>query len=173
VLVTGAGPIGLLAALLGVQHGFEVHVLDRVTRGPKPELVRRLGARYHTGPIAELGLRPRIVLECTGVAQVIVEAVVAAAPGAVVCLTGVGAPLAAPKTWEFSLATHVVLNNLGVFGSVNANRRHYELAAHALAKADHGWLEGLISRRVEPGQFERALGRSAEDIKAVVVWSQA
>jgi threonine dehydrogenase-like Zn-dependent dehydrogenase len=29
VLVTGAGPIGLLAALLGVQRGLEVHVLDR------------------------------------------------------------------------------------------------------------------------------------------------
>src|SRR3954464_11688287 len=30
VLVTGAGPIGLLAALVGKQHGLEVHVLDRV-----------------------------------------------------------------------------------------------------------------------------------------------
>ena len=37
VLVTGAGPIGLLAALLGVQRGLEVHVLDQVTSGPKPE----------------------------------------------------------------------------------------------------------------------------------------
>ncbi len=49
VLVVGAGPIGLLAALLGVQHGFDVHVLDRVTSGPKPDLVRDLGAPYHTG----------------------------------------------------------------------------------------------------------------------------
>src|SRR5918995_3297075 len=29
VLVTGAGPIGLLAALLGAQRGLDVHVLDR------------------------------------------------------------------------------------------------------------------------------------------------
>jgi NADPH-dependent 2,4-dienoyl-CoA reductase/sulfur reductase-like enzyme len=29
VLVTGAGPIGLLAALLGQQRGLDVHVLDR------------------------------------------------------------------------------------------------------------------------------------------------
>jgi threonine dehydrogenase-like Zn-dependent dehydrogenase len=28
-LITGAGPIGLLAALMGVQRGLEVHVLDR------------------------------------------------------------------------------------------------------------------------------------------------
>ena len=44
---TGAGPIGLLAALLGMQRGLEVHVLDRNRGGPKPELVRSLGAHYH------------------------------------------------------------------------------------------------------------------------------
>ena len=33
VLVTGAGPIGLLAALLGTQRGLDVHVLDQVTKG--------------------------------------------------------------------------------------------------------------------------------------------
>src|SRR4051812_147245 len=36
VAVTGAGPIGLLAALLGVQRGLEVHVLDVVDEGVKP-----------------------------------------------------------------------------------------------------------------------------------------
>ena len=46
VLVTGAGPIGLLAALVARQHGFDVHVLDRVESGPKPELVRSLGAHH-------------------------------------------------------------------------------------------------------------------------------
>ena len=51
--MTGAGPIGLLAALLAVQRGYEVHVLDRVTDGPKPELVRRLGATYHAGGVDE------------------------------------------------------------------------------------------------------------------------
>ena len=34
VLVTGAGPVGLLAAMLGVQQGLDVHVLDRVTERP-------------------------------------------------------------------------------------------------------------------------------------------
>src|SRR5215204_7659858 len=44
VLVTGAGPIGLLAALIGQQRGLEVHVLDRMAAGAKPDLVRALGA---------------------------------------------------------------------------------------------------------------------------------
>ena len=50
VLVTGAGPIGLLAALLGKQRGLDVHVLDRVESGLKPDLVRALGATYHAVP---------------------------------------------------------------------------------------------------------------------------
>ena len=39
VLVTGAGPIGLLAALIGEQSGLDVHVLDRMTSGSKPDLI--------------------------------------------------------------------------------------------------------------------------------------
>jgi threonine dehydrogenase-like Zn-dependent dehydrogenase len=51
VLVTGAGPIGLLAALGAKLMGMEVHVLDRVETGVKPELVRALGATYHAGSV--------------------------------------------------------------------------------------------------------------------------
>ncbi|MFC8290197.1 hypothetical protein ACFUJ0_18960 [Streptomyces sp. NPDC057242] len=36
MLVTGAGPIGLLTALLDVRRGPEIHVPDRETSGPKP-----------------------------------------------------------------------------------------------------------------------------------------
>src|SRR5688572_3332054 len=54
VLVTGAGPIGLLAALIGAQRELEVHVLDRNTEGRKPAAVAALGAQYHTGPAAEV-----------------------------------------------------------------------------------------------------------------------
>ena len=75
VLVTGAGPIGLLAALVGRQHGLEVHVLDRVESGLKPELVRALGATYHTGPIEGVGFQPDVIVECTGAGQVIGESI--------------------------------------------------------------------------------------------------
>src|SRR6266567_5658854 len=61
LLVTGAGPIGLLAALLGAQRGFEVHVLDRVKEGRKPELVHALGAIYHAGELSSLdGFAPDV-----------------------------------------------------------------------------------------------------------------
>ena len=90
VLVTGAGPIGLLAALVGKQHGLEVHVLDRVESGAKPDLVRALGATYHTGRAADVGFQPDVIVECTGVGQVIADSVNIVGAGGIVCLTGVG-----------------------------------------------------------------------------------
>ena len=75
---------------VGEQHGLEVHVLDRVESGAKPELVRALGATYHAGGVAGIGFEPDVIIECTGVGQVIADAVQAVAAGGVVCLTGVG-----------------------------------------------------------------------------------
>jgi threonine dehydrogenase-like Zn-dependent dehydrogenase len=171
VMVVGAGPIGLLAALIGVQHGGDVHVLDRVTHGRKPALVEALGAKYHTGPISELGLSPDVVVECTGVAALVRDAADAAAPGGIVCLTGVGGP-AAPNGASSSLATDAVLKNLVVFGSVNANRRHYYRAAQVLAKADRSWLEQLVTRRVSADAFDQALERDPDDIKVVIEFAE-
>jgi threonine dehydrogenase-like Zn-dependent dehydrogenase len=171
ILVVGAGPIGLLAALIGVQYGGDVHVLDRVTSGPKPALVEALGATYHTDPLSELGLSPEIVVECTGVAPLIRAAAEAAAPGCIVCLTGVGPP-AAPEATVTSLASDAVLKNLVLFGSVNANRRHYYRAAQVLARADRSWLEQLVTRRVAPEAFDQALERAPDDIKVVIEFAQ-
>jgi len=171
ILVIGAGPIGLLAALIGTQYGGDVHVLDRVSGGPKPALVEALGATYHTGAVSELGLSPDIIVECTGVAPLIRAAAEAAAPGGIVCLTGVGPPVM-PQATVTSLASDAVLKNLVLFGSVNANRRHYYRAAQVLAKADRSWLEQLVTRRVGPGSFEHALEREAGDIKVVIEFAQ-
>jgi glucose 1-dehydrogenase len=88
VLVTGAGPIGLLAALVGKQRGLEIHVLDRVESGPKPELVRALGATYHAGTVAGVGFEPDVIVEWTGVGQVIADSIHAVGAGGVVCLSG-------------------------------------------------------------------------------------
>ena len=52
-----------------------------------------------------------------------------------ICLTGVGAS----RRSEFDIGLfnrNMVLNNGTVFGTVNANLRHYQMAADALARAD-------------------------------------
>ncbi len=167
VLVTGAGPIGLLAALLGVQRGLEVHVLDRAQRGLKPELVRALGATYHHDGIAEAGAVD-LVIEATGAGPLVMDAITKNAAGGIVCLTGVSS---AGRTLDVdvgALNRSMVLENDVVFGSVNANRRHYEAAVQALGRADRGWLERLITRRVPLERFEDALTKGEDDVKVVV-----
>jgi threonine dehydrogenase-like Zn-dependent dehydrogenase len=168
VLVTGAGPIGLLAALMGVQRGLDVHVIDQVTEGVKPELVGDLGASYHTGSIAEACPDPDVIIECTGVPSLVFDAMSTVGNGGVVCLTGVSSGGHSISVDEGLLNRNMVLDNVAVVGSVNANRRHYEAAADALAKADRPWLERLLTRRVPIDQWDQALQRKPDDVKVVI-----
>jgi len=168
VVVTGAGPIGLLASLLGVQRGLEVHVFDQVTTGPKPDMVRDLGASYHTGKIEDAAANPDIVIECTGVGALVFDAMEHLGPNGVLCLTGVSSGGRSLAVDAGMLNRSMVLENQTVVGSVNANRRHYEAAATALAAADHGWLERVVSRRVALEQWQSALVRQPDDIKVVI-----
>ena len=170
VLVTGAGPIGLLAALLGRQRGLEVHVLDRVTDGPKPGLVADLGAAYHHEDIDTVTerLKPDLVIEATGVGEVVIGAMRGTDPYGIVCLTGVssgGHPL---RLDAGLLNREMVLQNDALLGSVNANLRHYRLAAEALAGAEPAWLERLVSRRVPLRRFEEAFTPHDDDVKVVI-----
>jgi threonine dehydrogenase-like Zn-dependent dehydrogenase len=170
VLVTGAGPIGLLAALLGVQRGLEVHVLDRVTDGPKADAVTALGATYHHDPVAEVAekLRPDIVIEATGAAAVVFDAIAHTAAYGITCMTGVSTPGRRIRIDAGAADREIVLDNAVVIGSVNANLRHYAAAVDALAKTDVGWLHRLITRRVPLENFADALTARADDIKVVL-----
>jgi threonine dehydrogenase-like Zn-dependent dehydrogenase len=168
VLVTGAGPIGLLAAMMGRQRGLKVDVIDIVQDGPKPRLVEQLGAVYQNAGVHSLEHTPEIALECTGVAQVVFDVMQVTTPGGIVCLTGVSS-----GGWKLtidmgSLNRSMVLENDVVFGSVNANRRHYEAAATALAKADRAWLQSLITRRVPLTDWSTAFHRQPSDVKVIL-----
>ena len=167
-LVVGAGPIGLLAALLARQRGLEVTVVDQVATGIKPDLVAGLGATYHQGALNELKAPADVVIECTGVPSLVLDSIAAAAIGGVVCLTGIS-PVGTSETSDFGeLARAMVLGNTVVVGSVNANRDHYEAGAQALAKADPAWLGRLITRRVPIEDFASALQRNPDDVKVVI-----
>ncbi|OLZ58094.1 glucose 1-dehydrogenase [Amycolatopsis keratiniphila] len=170
VLVTGAGPIGLLAALLGTQRGLDVHVLDRVDSGPKPLLVERLGATYHHEDMDEVAtrLQPDVVVEATGGGGLVFSALRNTAPFGVVCLTGVSSGGRKLEVDAGTVNREMVLENDVVVGSVNANLRHYHQAADALAKADLGWLDGLITRRVPLKSATEAFTARPDDVKVVI-----
>jgi threonine dehydrogenase-like Zn-dependent dehydrogenase len=166
-LVTGAGPIGLLAAMIGVQRGLDVHVLDRVTEGPKPALVRDLGASYQSD-IEEERDPYDVVIECTGVGQLVFHAIEHLAGSGVMALTGIASSDRQIPLDPSALNREMVLNNSVVFGSVNANRRHFEQAGEALAAADRDWLERIVSRWVPLDRWSEALERRPDDVKTAV-----
>lgn len=169
VLITGAGPVGLLAAMIGRQYGFEMHVFDRNNEGPKPALARALGATYHTGDLGTLA--PDIVIECTGAVPVVLDVIGRAAPSGIICLAGVSSG-GRPIQFDAGIFNrNMVLQNQVVFGSVNANRSHYEIAAAALAKADKEWLSRLITRRVPLDCWREAFEGRNGDIKVVLDFS--
>ena len=167
-VVIGAGPIGLLAALFGVARGLEVHVFDRVTSGTKPELTGALGAHYHTGPLADECSDVDVVLECTGAAPLVFEAMRCVSANGIVCLTGVSSGGRACAVDAGALNNELVLENNVVFGSVNANRRHYAQAADVLAAADGSWLDRLITRRIPLERWSEAYEPAPGDVKAIL-----
>lgn len=170
VLVTGAGPIGLLAAMLGAQRGLEVHVLDRVSEGPKPGLVADLGGTFHTGTVEDVATRisPDVVVEATGASSVVIGAMASTAAYGIVCLTGVSAAGRRITVDAGQLNREIVLENDVVVGSVNSNLRHYAAAADALARAGRDWLGRLVSRRVPLERAPEAFERRPDDIKVVL-----
>lgn len=167
VLVTGAGPVGLLAAHEARRRGLETHVFDRTEEGLKPQLVRDIGAVYHCSGFPE-DLAPDIILECTGAPPVVTAALTASGPNGVVCLTGIssGGRTIAFDTGGFN--REVVLQNDVIFGSVNANLAHYRAAAQALAASDPDWLDRIINRRTPLARWAEAYERRPGDVKVIV-----
>lgn len=168
VLVTGAGPIGLLAALLGVQKGIETHVLDVVADGVKPDLVRQLGATYHHDGVAELGFKPDLVVEGTGNGGLLLDCLHNLNANGIVGLCGISGSAKTTDVEMAALNKQMVMGDQVVVGSVNEARRHYEQANDALASADLQWLQQLVTKRVPMDTWTEALKKGQDDVKVVI-----
>ncbi len=177
-VVLGAGPVGLLAALVLRLKGLEVTVAALEPEdSPKARLAADAGIRYVSTAKTPLGQLPSvvgridIVFEATGATSVVFPAMSILGPNGVCILSSV---TGGQKTIEVDLATwnrEMVLGNRLVFGTVNASRRHFEAGVRDLANAEgrfKGWLERLITRRVPAVEAPRALEREPTDIKTVL-----
>src|SRR5690606_25155529 len=111
-----------------------------------------------------------VIIECTGAPPVITAALASARPGGILCLTGVSTGGRTLPVDVGALNRELVLENNVIFGSVNANRRHYEQGVSALERAGRAWLERLITRRVPLERWRDALVAQATDVKTVVTF---
>lgn len=131
-LVLGAGPIGLLGAMVLVADGFETLVYSRDSGdSAQAQLAGAVGARYMSStatPIESLVENCGefdVVLEAVGFAPLMMGAIQTLKPNGVLALTGVP-PAAATGELNLGRALRkLVLRNEVVFGTVNAGRRDH------------------------------------------------
>ncbi len=177
-VVLGAGPIGLLAGILLRLKGIEVHFYDSAEHGLKRDIAEATGANHIWASERKLGhelaaeIGPvDIVLEATGFGPLAFDAMDMAAPNRIVCLTGVSGGSRRLEVSADHLNLEMVLSNKVVFGTVNANRRHFDLGVRHLQEIEDrcpGLSSRMITRRVPLEDIQRALERSSNHIKSVV-----
>jgi threonine dehydrogenase-like Zn-dependent dehydrogenase len=101
-------------------------------------------------------------------------AIAATGLNGVCCLSSVTAGSRTVTVDSDSLNLDMVLGNKLVFGTVNANRRHFEAAARMLGAAVRKWpgvVDQIVTRRVPADQFASAFARQPDDIKTVISFS--
>jgi threonine dehydrogenase-like Zn-dependent dehydrogenase len=173
-LVLGAGPLGILTAFLLRIRGFDVHsVATRPHDSPKAKLLESVGVKYVNGREEALeGLgRFDLIFEETGVAGVAAEGAELLGTNGVMCLLGI---------YDYKEVSYdlgklfrgMVLRNMTLFGSVNANKRYFQAGAQDFAEIKTRYpdaLRGLITRVFPPEEYPKAYRPDSEDeIKTVI-----
>ena len=168
VLVTGAGPIGLLAMQAALALGATaVTIADINPR--RLEVARQTGATRALNvaeqPLAQAGVEADVLIECTGSPQVVLDGIRTLRPAGRAVMVGMGpgdevsVPMAFIQNREITLT--------GTFRYANT----YPTAI-ALAAAGRVNLEAIVSGHYGLGDAEHALQASRHDpgsIKAMVV----
>ncbi|MGH7611260.1 MAG: glucose 1-dehydrogenase [Candidatus Dormibacteria bacterium] len=180
-LVCGAGAIGLLAAIFLRLRDIKVSLVAKGADGsPAAAVAEAIGASLLDAdqhPVAGLGEELGhldLIFEGTGVSAVAMAAIAATGHNGVCCLSSVTAGSRTVTVDSDALNLDMVLGNKLVYGTVNANRRHFEMAARMLGAAARKWpgvLERIVTRRVPVADFAQAFARGADDIKTVITFA--
>jgi glucose 1-dehydrogenase len=137
-LVLGAGPIGMLAALVLQLRGLEASVFSlEAPDHPRVRLLERAGVRYLTRLD---GVAADIVVEAAGSPAAAFAGFRALAPLGVYGI--LGSPNASGEVPFIDLLRH----NQAVFGSVNASPAAFVRAVEDLGSIDRGVLCGMLRR---------------------------
>ncbi len=181
-LVVGAGPVGLLGAMVLVAGGFETSVYSLGTpESPRARLVRDIGATFVSAETTAVADLPRevgaidVVYEATGVSALAFGMLAVLGPNAIVVFTGVPGRRPPVEVDTDLVMRNLVLGNQVVLGSVNASRADFEAAIRDLEGFRERWPQALAA--LITGRFPLAayaaplLDPPAEAIKSVITLS--
>jgi threonine dehydrogenase-like Zn-dependent dehydrogenase len=183
VLVAGLGAIGLLASFALRLRGADVLGLDIVESDSiRPTILREIGGQYVDGrSSAPDTLDDRfgdidLILEATGVANLEFDLLAALGINGIYVLTGIPGGDRPLKVDGPALMRRLVLRNQVMVGSVNASRKHFEMAVHDLNRARRTWgsaIERVITDRYPYTDYSKALSHhSTDEIKTILEWSK-
>lgn len=182
-LILGAGPIGLLGAMVTRLKGLDTIVYSRDPNRNIEERLSVIGATYvpkldekgevinHIGALPESFGSFDFLLEATGAVQVAMGAMGIIGLNGILCLTSITGGESTMEICPECLNFDLVLGNRAIFGSVNANRLDFEQGVRDLVAARErwpGWLESLITRRAPIERFREMFERKPGDMKVVV-----
>lgn len=181
-VVLGAGPVGLLGAMVLVANGFETTVYSRgPVSGAKAAFVRSIGADYlssdkHTPKqLAERIGNIDLVYEATGAADISFEVIEVLGTNGVFVFTGVPGRKAPIKLDADLIMRNLVLRNQMVFGTVNAGPAAFEAAIRDLGVFMKRWpdaLRSLITGRYPVEAACDLLLGKPDGIKQVITFDQ-
>ena len=177
-MVLGAGPIGLLAAAVLRVRGLRTVVVGREDPADfRVQIVKALGAEYVcvankalTDVPKETGF-PEIVIEATGVSSVVFDAMEIMGANGVLCLLSVtgGDTVNAEPTDRIN--QRLVLGNQVVFGSVNANPRHFQQGVKDFVAINKKWpavMSRLLTDRIPWTNHKKWFGERGTGIKSTL-----
>jgi len=177
-LVLGAGPVGLLGAMVVAAAGFSTTVYSREpARGQKARLVEALGARYVSagdadpGQLAEQIGRIDLIFEATGASRLSFEMMPCLGTNGVFIFTGVPGRKGDVEVPGNDIMRNLVLRNQVVYGTVNADDVVFERAIRDLGVFRQRWpeaVEGLITRRAPLEDYADLLLSKPTGIKNVL-----
>ncbi len=177
-VVLGAGPVGLLGAMVLLQAGFETYVYSRgLSSSPVALLATAVGARFISSEIStpqdlsdQIG-NIDLVYEATGAAQVSFEVMEVLGINSVMVFTGIPG-LKGPINVDADLIMrNMVLKNQIVLGTVNADRSAFENAIRDLGFFNEKWpnaVRSLITGHFLPESYQEILLGPKNGIKNVI-----
>ncbi len=177
-VVLGAGPVGLLGAMMLVANGFETYVYSRTgkdeTRG---QLIESFGAKFiqaETHNVEQMAAEVDgidVVYEAVGASQLAFDVIKVLDTNAVFVFTGIPGRKGAVEVDIDAIMRNLVLKNQIVFGTVNAARSHYEAAIGDIEKFERQFpdaVRGLITGRFKIDEALPLLRQGSQGIKSVV-----
>lgn len=184
-LVVGAGPLGLMATALLRLAAVHTYVSEIVPEDhPKIGLVKRMKGRYidaRTKSPKELvdlccSLSStgnlEIIFEASGAADTALGLINYMTRSSIYVMTGIPRGDAVIQVDAAQLVRQIVRFNQVVFGSVNSNRRHFEMALTDMEKIDSqfpGLLHDIFTERLPLSEFRQAfIPRESTHIKTII-----